>query len=319
MTNQDIHGYAPPTPQDIEYRIRLCWRILGHIAAVITAPYRRTFKLYTWKPLREIRAAVGDRRLLIAKIKGFKADKYEELQSVQVASSFCTGATLATITWECRTEPPWPVYALWYGSLVSGIFAVITSIQVKSMLDDLPDTEQLNANLSESELQRTQRAILRYRKRPGPSHWIMLFIWQFPSMTMSYAWSTFLAGLTLYICTPFIHKEPWSDRHRIAIAYLVIGGIGFLTYVSSSAFVYTSEKDYERSINNSKANTVDEEAGMSSVNVRRDSSRRLQGSSSTAADPIQTLRLKAFSESEIDSRFRQDRRDSGYSRPRLLI
>jgi hypothetical protein len=54
---------------------------------VATAPYRRAFKLYTWKPLREIRAANGDRKLLIPLVRDWKADKYDELQSVQVAVS----------------------------------------------------------------------------------------------------------------------------------------------------------------------------------------------------------------------------------------
>jgi hypothetical protein len=55
------------------------------LLTVITIPYRRTFWLYTWKPLRDIRAANGDNKLLIPLVKAWKADKYDELQSVQVA------------------------------------------------------------------------------------------------------------------------------------------------------------------------------------------------------------------------------------------
>lgn len=54
---------------------------------VATVPYRRAFKLYTWRPIKEIRAANRDRKLLIPLIKDWKADKYAELQSVQVAVS----------------------------------------------------------------------------------------------------------------------------------------------------------------------------------------------------------------------------------------
>jgi hypothetical protein len=84
------------------------------------------------------------------------------------------------------------------------------------MLDDLPSREQLNVScLSESEVRRMQRAILRYKNTPGIKHWIMVFVWQFPSMTMAYAWCTFIAGLTVYLCSPFIEGLPWQDRHKV--------------------------------------------------------------------------------------------------------
>lgn len=64
-----------------------CWchLCLHVVLAIITAPYRRTFKLYTWKPLKEMRAARGDRGVLIPLIRQWKAEKYEELRSVQVS------------------------------------------------------------------------------------------------------------------------------------------------------------------------------------------------------------------------------------------
>ena len=62
---------------------------LSHaLVAIVTAPYRRTFKLYTWKPINQIRAAGGDRGILIPLVKDWKADKYAEIQSVQVAVCF---------------------------------------------------------------------------------------------------------------------------------------------------------------------------------------------------------------------------------------
>jgi len=104
---------------------------------------------------------------------------------------------------------------LWFSSLSCSIWAVITSIQTKSILDDLPHTDLMNSSMSESEVQRMRRTILRYRKTPGINHWIMLFIWQFPSMTMSYAWTTFIAGLTVFICNPFIRHAPWGYRSKV--------------------------------------------------------------------------------------------------------
>jgi hypothetical protein len=88
------------------------------------------------------------------------------------------------------------------------------------MLDDLPSREQLTGALPEVEVQRMCRTILRYKKTPGVKHWIMVFVWQFPSMTMAYAWCTFITGLTVYICTPFIQRLPWQDRHKVGRAKL---------------------------------------------------------------------------------------------------
>ncbi len=64
--------------------------LLYLVLAIFTSPYRRTFKLYTWQPLRQIRAANGDRNILIPLVKDWKLDKYNELQSVQVTVS-CSG------------------------------------------------------------------------------------------------------------------------------------------------------------------------------------------------------------------------------------
>jgi hypothetical protein len=57
------------------------------IVAIVTIPYRRTFKLYTWKPLKEMRAARGQRNLLITIVRQWKEEKYGELGSVQVSAS----------------------------------------------------------------------------------------------------------------------------------------------------------------------------------------------------------------------------------------
>jgi hypothetical protein len=106
--------------------------------------------------------------------------------------------------------------ALWFCSLICSICAIVTSIQTKSLLDDLPDREQLDGSLPEIEVQRMRRTILRYKKTPGIKHWIMVFVWQFPSMTTAYAWCTYLIGLTVYLCSPFIRRLPWDDQHKVS-------------------------------------------------------------------------------------------------------
>lgn len=94
-----------------------------------------------------------------------------------IQASFCAGATFATISWTKQPNPLWVTDALWFFSLICSIWAVITSIQTKSILDDLPTRDQLNMSLPEVEVKRMRRVILRYKKTPGLKHYAMMFVW----------------------------------------------------------------------------------------------------------------------------------------------
>ncbi|KAF2192599.1 hypothetical protein K469DRAFT_717161 [Zopfia rhizophila CBS 207.26] len=307
---------APPTSKNVKHSTRWIVFLTEVILIIFTAPYRRTFKLYTWKPIREIRAADGDRTVLVAKIRDWKTDKYAELQSVQVAASFCTGATLATISWSTVPNPIWLADALWFSSLICSVWGIITSIQIKSILDDIPDKDQLNERLSELELKRTKRVILRYKKRPGVGHWIMLFLWQFPSMTMSYAWCTFLSGLTVYVCTPFIRRDEWGNHHKIAIMYLIVGSIGFCTYLFSTCFVFAGEKELQRSVNTTRINTNDMESGVDLLSTsKKPSDATNRRRSSEIVDPVENLQSGGLFDVTKGSR---DGEESGNSKRQLL-
>ncbi|KAH6620343.1 hypothetical protein C7974DRAFT_378407 [Boeremia exigua] len=230
----------------------LCRLCLVVILAIVTAPYRRTFKLYTWRPLQEMRAARGDRSVLVPLIRQWKVEKYEELRSVQVSASFCAGAALAGMPWSKTSDALWIANSLFVSCLLCSIWAIISSIQTKSILDDLPAKEDLDSNLADPEVVRMQHTILRYRRTPAFQHWVMLFIWQFPSMTMAYSWVTFLSALTVHVCDPFIRRSPWSGKNKTAIVYLVVGLLGLATYVFTAIFVYISEKDLEHYVSDTK-------------------------------------------------------------------
>lgn len=117
--------------------------------------------------------------------------------------------------WSKASDALWIANALFVTSLLCAIWAIISTVQTKSILDDLPAKEDLNASLTDAEVMRIQRTILRYEHTPAFQHWIMLFIWQFPSMTMAYSWVTFLAALTVHVCDPFIRRSPWSDKNKV--------------------------------------------------------------------------------------------------------
>ena len=94
MADRSQSGTPSQMPKEVEYRTSWILFFLQALLAIVTAPYRRTFKLYTWRPLNEIRAADGDRQKLLSLVKDWKADKYAELQSVQVAVSLVLVASL---------------------------------------------------------------------------------------------------------------------------------------------------------------------------------------------------------------------------------
>ncbi|KAF1841628.1 uncharacterized protein K460DRAFT_318818 [Cucurbitaria berberidis CBS 394.84] len=323
---------TPITAQAVEQRTSLAYSWLRYALAVVTVPYRRAFKLYTWQPLKKLRAANGDRNVLIPLVKTWKVDKYEELHSVQVAASFCGAAIIASLSWSRTANAHWSADALWSSALVCAIFAIITSIQSKSILDDLPMGEQLDESLAVSEVERMQRTILRYKKTPGIKHWAMLFIWQFPSMTMAYSWSTYLGGLTVYVCTPFVQELPWQARHKaveqIAVTYLAVAFVCLVTYIFSTIFVYIGEKDHEKSANSSPAsiqstcaNTIDLENGMEATNASLQAS--VQGSkegssNSREGNPIEMTRSKGSISLEQEKRLKQHGERSGRAGRQLL-
>jgi hypothetical protein len=45
--------------------------------------------------------------------------------------------------------------------------------------------------------------------------WNMIFVWQFPIMTMTYAWVMFVLALSVYVCTPLINHDPWGPQTKV--------------------------------------------------------------------------------------------------------
>ena len=48
--------------------------------------------------------------------------------------------------------------------------------------------------------------------------WKMVFIWQCPSMFLSYSVCFYLAGLTLFVCTPLIRRDKWNTASNVSAA-----------------------------------------------------------------------------------------------------
>ncbi|KAF1942135.1 hypothetical protein EJ02DRAFT_180612 [Clathrospora elynae] len=303
--------------QPLKQQVPPTYSLLDYPLIIFTAPYRRAFKLYTWQPLREIRAANGDRAKLMLLMRIWKEEKYAELQSVQVAATFCGGAIFSTLPWARDEHAIWVTDALWYSALICAISAIITSIQTKSILDDLPSGDQLQEEtLPEKDVQRMRRAILRYKKTPGVKHWVMLFIWQFPSMTMAYAWSFYLCGLTLYLGTPFIRGLEFSNDHKISIVYLSVALICLLTYLSATLFVYSGERELLLSVNSSREGTA---TSTRNSTIRLGTLGTQTGSDSAEEiDPVHAVRSHTTTGFEYRRRGTWDTSAAGRDTPMLL-
>ena len=55
--------------------------------------------------------------------------------------------------------------------------------------------------------------------------WKMMFIWQCPAMFMSYSICFFMAGLTIFVCTPLIRRDRWSTGSDVGLlAFFLVNG-----------------------------------------------------------------------------------------------
>ena len=61
--------------------------------------------------------------------------------------------------------------------------------------------------------------------------WKMVFVWQCPSMFLSYSVCFFLAGLTLFVCTPLIRGDTWNSASDVSFFLrphtLLVAGYSF--------------------------------------------------------------------------------------------
>jgi hypothetical protein len=144
------------------------------------------------------------------------------------------------------------------------MISVVASAQQSTILGSVPTTSGKNVqpgNLATilctilHDIGANSQDVERGSKVRCQIRTIMLFVWQFPVMTMSYAWLMFLVALTLYVCTPLIQHDSWGpgskvispsflDRptqktlrltfYQIAVFYLISTTLAFFSYVCCS-------------------------------------------------------------------------------------
>jgi len=107
--------------------------------------------------------------------------------------------------------------------LLLSLSAVVTAAQQKLVIEALLITSGL------PELERTKQIILRCdstkdddekSNKSSQTEWSfaaknMLYVWQCPTMFMSYAWLTFLVALSVHVCTPLIRSSGPDDDTKV--------------------------------------------------------------------------------------------------------
>lgn len=139
---------------------------------------------------------------------------------------------MGVFSWPAVENSSWIARASWYCSLTLSIWALITSAQQGNLLRSLPkvsatdgfSTKDLDyiveAILHRSKSQRMARHPSGAAKSLGLTHIVMLYVWQAPMMLMSYAWTTFLVALTVFMCKPWIKNgEPSDDDFKVCTAH----------------------------------------------------------------------------------------------------
>lgn len=145
-------------------------------------------------------------------------------------------AVIGSFSWATLAEAYWLASALWYSGLVLSILGILMSAQQASVL------EILGGRLKNDQSQECIRFIRRYLRfllreiydvdtgnMSGNSlsigtwtvRWKMVFVWQCPAMFMSYSACFYLAGLTIYVCTPFIRGDPWGAGSNVSHASIL--------------------------------------------------------------------------------------------------
>ena len=160
-------------------------------------------------------------------------------------NAILAAATIGSFSWNAVVDAYWLASALWYSSLILSILGILLAAQQVAVLQLLgkPPTQADGADPSDkADVRRFLPLILTEvrRQRPRGSRtgadpsdcdgdpigewrprWKMVFIWQCPSMFLSYSVCFYLAGLTLFVCTPLIRRDKWNTASNVSVSRVV--------------------------------------------------------------------------------------------------
>ena len=140
-------------------------------------------------------------------------------------------STISCLSWSVLSSSYWSGPALWYGSIIFALTAVMLGAQQVMFLPDNFDANAARAfrkklmvcGSSSSSSREKRRAAELLEPRQS-----MLFAWQAPLMCLSCSVVFFHAGLLAVVIGPLARKREWGDEAKVCGILTVSRRFGFL-------------------------------------------------------------------------------------------
>ena len=198
---------------------------------------------------------------------------------------------IGSFSWNTVADAYWLTSALWYSSLFISVLGIVLAAQQIAVLQLIGQPPKKGAEktadvrrylplmLSEVSQQAASRDLADESDGIGvwKPRWKMVFMWQCPTMFMSYSIIFFLSGLTILVCTPLFRGGHWKTGFnvsvytyllvqrkilmpwKVAIVYLAIEAISGGIFIFCSFWVY-HYVDLDQSIEDTNESPIEGQA-----------------------------------------------------------
>ena len=145
---------------------------------------------------------------------------------LHLQAAILAGAVIGSFSWTATANAYWLSSAFWYCSLFLSILAILLSAQQLNVLDILSPRHTESKPLdTHGQIRQCLPLLLQPLPRTGPRsvdvlgawqpRWKMVFTWQCSIMFLSYSVCLYLAGLTIFVCTPLIRNNAWRTDSNV--------------------------------------------------------------------------------------------------------
>lgn len=198
---------------------------------VLTLSYSGPYAYHTVDPIEKIaelnNAKPRDDNQLIKALAHFRHLKNQELDFVGKAAALSAAAVVGVFSWPTAEKTIWVAKMLWNWSFFTSCFALISSAQQR-LLRRLPGPEDDDLVFPDEQVQIALNLLLQPvlkvpdggKERGRRVSRRMLYVWQNPTMLMSYSWVMFIAGYALHILTPVFDPSLGEVSAKVAIVTL---------------------------------------------------------------------------------------------------
>ncbi|KAI0151685.1 hypothetical protein GGR57DRAFT_179346 [Xylariaceae sp. FL1272] len=223
------HAARRPISTAAKVRSRLCCILIP----VLTFTYNGALHYDTLEPTKEIRNVQNDSAALAKALEVFRVRKSAEISFARNAATLSAAAYLAIFSWPPVETTPWPAKLFWHWGLVLSIFSLISSVQSRLLSvfphPDCGGNDQAASHVLDVVLRSDHSPSSGQRERSIA----LLWMWQCPTMLMSYSWLFFVVGYVIHILRPLL-----SVGHELTPAISIVIASGCL--LAAVNFVYCS-------------------------------------------------------------------------------